>query len=125
MFRVKNILGFILAVCAFKLSNAACPNLNLSFVVPPQVGCGVPQNFVFDNTSTGTNANNTSYIWKIDGVRVDSTRGTATNFNYTFSGPGTFIVRMVAITPGNCRDSIQQSVTITSGAPLVYDGIWH
>lgn len=122
MFNIKNILGLMLAVCAFKLSNAACPNLNLSFVVPPQVGCGVPQNFIFDNTSTGTNANNTSYIWKIDGVRVDSTRGTAANFNYTFSGPGTFIVRMVAITPGNCRDSIQQSVTITSGAPLVYDG---
>ncbi len=122
MLKLKLGFGLLLVACTFYGAYAACPNLNLSFTVPTQVGCGVPQNFSFDNTSTGSNANNVAYIWKIDGVRVDSTFGTVPNFNYTFGGPGTFVVRVVAITPGNCRDSIQQSVTITSGAPLVYDG---
>lgn len=122
MLKLRLGFGLLLVACTFYGAYAACPNLNLSFTVPTQVGCGVPQNFSFDNTSTGTNANNVAYIWKIDGVRVDSTFGTVPNFNYTFGGPGTFVVRVVAITPGNCRDSIQQSVTITSGAPLVYDG---
>lgn len=103
--------------------SAACPNLNLSFTNPGQSGCGVPQTIVFDNTSTGTGANNnTSYLWKINGVRVDSTFNTGPNFSYTFTAPGTYTVIMVARTAGNCRDSIQQTVTITSGAPQVYNG---
>lgn len=122
MLRPKQVLSIIFAIACTWQIHAACPNLNLSFVSPTQSGCGVPQYFSFNNTSTGTNANNVAYIWKIDGIRVDSTFSTVPHFNYTFGGPGTFVVRMVAITAGNCRDSIQQSVTITSLAPLVYDG---
>ncbi|MCU0421369.1 MAG: PKD domain-containing protein [Bacteroidia bacterium] len=98
-----------------------CANLSLSFNVPAQNGCNVPSYFSFANTSTGSLAATSTYLWRIDGVRVDSTFGT-TPFNYAFPGPGTYTVRMVSRTPGGCRDSIQQTVTITSGAALIFDG---
>ncbi len=112
--------------CLYFLSidaTAACPNLTLNFANINQSGCGVPQVVTFDNTSTGTNANNTTtYFWRINGVLVDSTLNTAPHFTYSFLAPGTYTVRLIARTTGNCRDSIQQNITITSAAPAVYNG---
>lgn len=112
--------------CLYFLSTevtAACPNLTLNFANINQSGCGVPQLVTFDNTSTGTNANNTTtYFWRINGVLVDSTLNTAPHFTYSFLAPGTYTVRLIARTTGNCRDSIQQNITITSAAPAVYNG---
>ncbi len=105
------------------IGNAACPNLTLSFTNPGQTNCGVPASITFDNTSTGTGANNTTwYYWRVNGVLIDSTLNTVPNFTYAFPAPGTYTVRMIAKTLGNCRDSISQNVTITSGAPQVYNG---
>ena len=122
-YKVQRLLLFVcLTLCAKVSVHAACTNLNLSFTNTAQNGCGVPQNIVFDNTSTGTNANNNvKYYWRVNGVLIDSTINTGPNFNYAFLAPGTYTVRMIARTAGNCRDSIQHNITITSASPQVYN----
>ncbi len=118
------LIAFCLVVLGLNQASAACPNLTLSFTHPGQNGCGVPQNIVFNNTSTGTAANNnTWYYWRVNGVLIDSSLNTIPNFTYSFGAPGTYTVRMIARTVGNCRDSIQQNVVITSNTPQVYNGL--
>lgn len=105
-----------------KASFAACSGITtLDFSIPALSGCGIPKTITFDNVTTGGQANNSGYIWKVNGVRVDSTFGTAPNFSYTFLGAGTHVVRLIVVR-GTCRDSVQKNVTITSGAPQVYGG---
>ena len=117
------LTAFYFIVFGLTQASAACPNLTLSYTHPGQNGCGVPQNIVFNNTSTGTAANNnTWYYWRVNGVLVDSSINTIPNFTYSFGAPGNYTVRMIARTAGNCRDSIQQNIVITSNTPQVYNG---
>ena len=117
------LIAFCLVIFNLTHASATCSNVTLSFTQPGQNGCGVPQNIVFNNTSTGTAANsNTWYYWHVNGVLVDSTLNTVPHFTYSFGAPGNYIVRMIASTTSNCRDSIQQNIIITSNTPQVYNG---
>lgn len=123
----QKLLGVVFAFCflctGVSVSLAACPDITtLNFTIPTQAGlCGIPKTLVIDNVTSGPQANNSGYIWKVNGVRVDSTYGTTPHFTYSFLGAGSHTVRLIVVR-GTCRDSVQKNVNITSNAPQVYGG---
>ena len=76
---------------------------NAAFTLPAPTGCS-NVNIVPSNTSTGA----TSYSWN-SGVGANQS-GTNTVLNY--SAPGTYNVRLIAITGSSCRDTAFQQIQI-------------
>ena len=101
-------------------STSACANLTPNFTISNSGSC-LPRTVTLTNTSTGTLAAGSTYIWKINGAIIDTISGTG-GLTYTINTPGTYTFRMVATTAGNCKDSISKNTTITTGAPRVQDG---
>jgi len=101
----------------------ACTGLSVSFSLS-STGCGIPQSISISNSSTGANASTTSFIWKINGVRFDSTYSTTPGTFYSALTPGTYIFNVIAKTASGCYDSsVNHTITVTTKAPAIYDGL--
>lgn len=99
----------------------ACSNLVPNFTTSSP-GCGIPRMITLSNTSTGTLANTSSYVWKVNGVKFDSTVGTAAATTFTANTPGTYVFKLIARTSAGCYDSsVTKTVTITTNAPAILD----
>lgn len=99
----------------------ACTGLSPNLSITSSGSC-LPRNATFTNNSTGALAASTTYIWKVNGTAVDTTVGLAST-TYPFTTPGTFTVRLVAITVGGCMDSSQSTHSVTAASvPRVEDG---
>jgi gliding motility-associated-like protein len=112
---------FLLSDSGYAQSCVITPNFN--FTVAP--GCGVPRLVTFTNTSTGTNANNLAYyLWRVNGVVVDSTFGTAPNGTYMLPGAGTYTFSVVARRIGSAcsNTNTKAPFVFSSNAPRVNDG---
>lgn len=121
--KVFFLVPFTLACFLFTSNTAyACPNLVVNFSTST-VGCGVPRTINITNLSTGTLASTTSYIWKANNVRFDSTYGNAAPVPYLALAPGTYVFKALARTAGGCWDSsFTVSVIVTSFVKQVFNG---
>lgn len=121
--KLKRICYMMLAMLlwAYCLPALACPGLTPSFSVSAPGSC-LPRNATFTNTSTGPDAATTTYIWKINGTVVDTTVGLVSK-THKFTAPGTYTLRLIGITLGNCPDSVQFNFTVNAASvPRVEDG---
>lgn len=120
------VLTVCLFVCARIHVKAQCNGITANFTFSVAPGCAVPKTVTFTNTSTGANANNNAYyIWFVNGVRFDSTFGTATPPAYSIPGGGSYVFSVQARRVG-CANVINTSTkpatNVTSTAQQIYDG---
>ncbi len=86
-----------------------------SFTATPRQACTVPAVVSFQNTSVGAN----TYQWSFG----DDSISTATAPVHTYINPGSFTVKLVAISAAGCRDSISVPTYIQiTEPPLVLTG---
>ncbi|MFI5222545.1 MAG: hypothetical protein ACHQK8_09480, partial [Bacteroidia bacterium] len=103
----------------------ACGGLTPGFTIS-STGCGIPRTITITNTTTGINASTSSFIWKVNGTRFDSTYNTATGTFYTTALPGSYTFKLIARTSAGCYDSsVSNTVSISTNAAPVYDGLFN
>jgi gliding motility-associated-like protein len=78
----------------------------------------------FVNTSFVENGTIASVVWKIPALNITSSDSL---FTYTFPDPPTsqnvdYIIRLTAITPNGCTDSIEQTISIYPSPKIKIDG---
>jgi len=66
-------------------------------------------NYTFNNTSTIASGTITSYWWNFG----DGTVSSNINPTKTYSTPGTYTVKLTAVSDGGCKDTITKTITIT------------
>ncbi|OYU95940.1 MAG: hypothetical protein CFE21_05870 [Bacteroidetes bacterium B1(2017)] len=124
---MKHKLLLTLAYVLFTLffsSNLAfsCTNLTPNFSVSIAAGCNYPRLLTITNSSTGSLAAGSSYIWKLNGVRFDSTNGLGPVANYLIPGPGLYVFKVIARTAGNCYDSTKTvTLSLSGSTPKIYN----
>jgi gliding motility-associated-like protein len=118
------LLTSLVLIGEARQANGQCGSITGNFSFTPAGGCSAPKLVTFTNTSTGGNSNNNAYyLWFVNGVRFDSTFGTATGTSTLIPGGGTYTLRMQVRRVGNgCSQNIDKTYTFTSSAPQVYDG---
>ncbi len=120
--KIFSLFLFVLVCVFFGKQAQACTNLTVSFSTS-STGCGIPKAISITNLSTGSLAATTSYIWKVNNTRFDSTFGNSTPTGFTALTPGTYVFKVLARTPGGCWDSsFTASVIVTSFAKRVFNG---
>jgi gliding motility-associated-like protein len=77
------------------------------FSINAAVQCVNDNSFLFTNTTTIGNGTLT-YVWNFGDGNSTNTQ----NSIYSYSSPGTYLVKLVAISNNGCADSITQSVTV-------------
>jgi PKD repeat protein len=94
------------------------PEPAASFDAPASVYCGLPQEMLFANTSTGA----TAYSWQLGGEGTSNLTSPAV----TYTEPGTYAVQLTAVNTFGCED--EASATFEVGpqpladfAPLLSD----
>jgi|GEM_PF-350193 len=113
-------LFLLCLLCTAEFLSAQCSGVSASFSVNG-TGCGIPRNYNFTNTSTGSYSSSARYIWRRGSTAVDTTTGTGTTPTISITTPGADTIWMVAIDSNGCRDSAFQIVTTTTSANAVYD----
>jgi minor extracellular serine protease Vpr len=83
------------------------PKPIVTFSVNQSSQCVNINSFVFTNTST-ISTGNLTFQWSFG----DGNGATTTNASYTYSQPGTYLVKLIAVSNNGCADSITQSVTV-------------
>ncbi len=78
-----------------------------SFTLPSNIICSNSLTISPTNTSTGTSNN---YTWFFG----DGTTSTLVNPTKTYTTQGNYTIKLVAINSNNCKDSIEQTISISS-----------
>ncbi len=112
------LLGFSLLFP--RASQAQCSGVSPSFSVNG-TGCGIPRNYTFTNTSTGSYSSSATYIWRHGSTTVDTTTGTGSSPTVTITAPGTDTVWLVAVDSNGCRDSVLQILNTSTTANGIFD----
>jgi PKD repeat protein len=116
MSNFKFLLICMIALCAAtchldKLPEPTCTNPPVASFTPNIVECEVPCLVTFLNASS----NAVSYHWQFG----DGDSSTVEKPEHTYTSPGNYTVRLIAIGIENCRDTISKTIVITSaGTPI-------
>lgn len=104
-------------------SKAVCGNFTPSFTLTKSRSCGLPVNIKLKNTTTGNSKNVATYVWKLGNTILKSGIG-LDSLTHMITSPGTYTFKLVVTDTGSlkCKDSVSQSVTITSAIPRAKDG---
>lgn len=97
-----------------------CATVSPAFTLAQTNTCGIPRNITLNNTSTGVDTASAKYYWKINNALFDSSIGKA-NKLFKIKTPGVYTFMLLVIGPGGCRDSVTQTITVTTSSPRVYD----
>jgi len=83
------------------------PKPAVDFTVNSLSQCVNGNSFVFTNNST-ISTGTITYIWRFG----DGNLATTTNASYTYTLPGTYVVKLIATSNNGCSDSTTQTVTV-------------
>lgn len=94
-------------------SAVAVEPLNVSITASPQVACAVPQDVVFQASTSNPNFQITSYQWTF----TDGSTSTSASPQVTFTSPGIYGATLIAITSAGCSDTVNnpQLVSLSDG----------
>ncbi len=107
--RVRNTLGCITVVTKNQYVQVnQKPHADFSNTNP--VSCNPPSTITFTNLSTGTGV--LSYQWSFG----DGGSSALTNPSHTYTLPGTYTVRLIAISASGCRDTLTKANIINVGS---------
>lgn len=112
-----------MVILAYDSVSAACTNVTPSFSFSVNKSCGIPAVITLTNNSTGTNRNVARYVWKVNNKIIGSATGLNT-ITYTQMLADSLKIKLVATDTGSspCKDSVTQTVYITTGLPKILDG---
>lgn len=85
------------------------PNPTVNYTINNSTQCQTGNGFVYTNTSTITSGTMT-YSW----VLGDGSTATTTNVSKAYTIPGTYSVKLVAVSDKQCKDSITKQVIVNT-----------
>src|SRR5215217_7336265 len=85
----------------------AAPQADASFTTTNNISCTAPFTVNFTNTSSGAG----SYIWDFG----DGNTSTAASPSHTYTTTGAFTVKLIAISPAGCHDTLVQPAVVNIG----------
>ncbi len=113
-------LGLLLGAFSFFTNTAAaCTGLTVATSITRTNTC-TPAALSIANTSSGTLASTSTYKLYVNNVLVDSSTGTSQTFSI-YANKGNTQLKLVATTPGGCKDSVSTTYTLANNAILFLD----
>ena len=101
-------------------NSSSCPNLTVSYSAQSVNSC-VPQLVNFTNTSSGNKASTAFYSLYVDGTLVDTATGTIRDLQHSFTGIGTYDIKLFARDTSGCLDSTTGTYSVTRTKPKFQD----